>query len=81
MAIQNRITSHRSYYITRTKETIRLILENAHQKYASRYYQLKVRNGAEGSYLARLKIIETLKGWLSGVVEQAVEHLYIRYHK
>lgn len=47
--MQNRITSHRSYYITRTKEAIRLILENAHQKYASRYYQLNVRNGTEGS--------------------------------
>ena len=57
MATQDRITSRRSYYISRTKRDINLILEIATQKYISSYYQLKVKYGAVEKYLAKIRII------------------------
>ncbi len=81
MAIQDRETSRCGCHIPWTKRDIGLILGSAPKEYASRYYQLKVGHDAVGTYLARIKVIETPKCWWCEVAEQTVEHLYTRCHK
>ncbi len=43
-----------------------------------RYFQLKVRHGAVGTFLAKIRVIETPKCWWCRVPEQSVRHLYTR---
>ena len=74
--IQNREASRRGFYIPRTTECISLALGRAPKKYASRYYQLKVGHGAVGTFLVRIRVIETPECWWCGATEQTVEHLY-----
>ena len=78
---EDREISRRGYYIPRIQKGISAILGSAPKKYASRYYQLKVRHGAVGTFLARIGIIETSECWWCGVAEQTVEHLYTRCRK
>ena len=73
--------SRRGYYSPRTKEGISLMLGKSSKKYASRYYQLKVRHGAIGTFLARIGLIETPECWWCGAAEQTVENLYARCRK
>lgn len=79
--IREREISRRGYYIPRRKEGISLVLGNASKKYASRYYQLKVRHGAVGTFLASIGVIETPECWWCGALEQTVENLYARCRK
>ena len=48
------------------------------KKYASRYYQLKVGHGAVGTFLARIKVIESPECWWCKETVQSVGHLYTR---
>ncbi len=56
--IRERETSRRGYYVPRTKEGISLVLGKAPNKYAARFYQLKLGHGAVGTHLARIGVIE-----------------------
>ena len=78
---QDRESSRRGYHIPRTKEGISLILGSAPKKYTSRYYQLKKGQGAVGTFLARIGVIETHGCWWCGAAEQTAEHLYARCRK
>ena len=56
---QERKNSQRGYYLPWKKAGINPTLANAPKKYASWYYQLKVRHGAVGSFLVKIGVIET----------------------
>ena len=76
--IQEREASRCGYYIPWTRGGISPILGNAPKKYASRYYQLKVGHGAVGTFLARIKVIESPECWWCKETVQSVGHLYTR---
>ncbi len=73
-----RETSCRGFYIPWKKNGINPTLGSAPKKDASRFYQLKVGHGAVGTFLARIKVIETPECWWCGTAEQSVEHLYTK---
>lgn len=52
---QNREASSRGYYTPRKRGSISPMLGNAFEKYASRYYQLKVGQGAVRTFLTRIE--------------------------
>ena len=54
------------------------ILGNAPKKYASRYYQLKVGHGAVGTFLIRIRVMETPECWWCKEVLQSVEYLFTK---
>ena len=54
----NREASHCGFYILRTSEGISPALRSASKKYASRYYQLKVGQGAVRTFLVRIGAIK-----------------------
>lgn len=56
--------------------------QTALKKYASRYYHLKVGHGAEGTFLARIGVIEIPeRWWWFGATKQTVDYLYARCRK
>lgn len=69
--------SRHGYYIL-WKGYFNLTLANTPKKYTLQYYQLKIRNGAVESYLAKIKVVETPKYWWCDKTEQTVEYLYIK---
>ena len=75
---QERETSRRGFYVPWTKNGINPTLGSAPKKDAARFYQLKVGHGAVGTFLARIKVIETPECWWCGEAEQSVEHLYAK---
>lgn len=42
-----------------------------------RFYQLKIGHGVVGTFLARIKAMETPECWWCGAQEQTVIHLYM----
>lgn len=78
MKIQGREARRRGLYIPLIKAGIHPVLRNTPKKYASRYYQLNVRDGAVGAYLTRIRVIETSKCSWSKDVLQSVEYLFTK---
>lgn len=76
---QKRETSRRGFYVPWTKNGLNPTLGSAPKKYAARSYQLKVGHGAVGTFLARIRVIETPECcWWCGEAEQSVKHLYTK---
>lgn len=63
MKAQERETSRRGFYIPQAKYGINPTLGKAPKPYAPRYYQLKTRHGAFGTFLARIGALEIPKCW------------------
>lgn len=76
-----REASRRGFYIQRLKADMDELLGSTPNKYASRYFQLKVVHGAIGKFLAKIGVIETPECWWCGEAEQSVDHLYVQYTK
>lgn len=60
---QEREATIRGFYVPLAKSGINPTLGGALKKYAMPYYQLKVGQGAIGTFLARIRVIETPECW------------------
>ena len=78
---EERETRNRSYYVPRLKPGIHPVLGQAPEKYASRFFQLKVGHGVVGVFLERIGAVETAECWWCGQAEQSVVHLYAKCRK
>lgn len=72
---EKKATCH-SHYVWQTKKNVCLALENALKKYASCYYQLKVRYKTVNMFMIKIKVIGTSKHRYCRVAKQTIKHLY-----
>ena len=73
---KERESSRRGHYIPRLKTQIHPLLGWTRKFYASRFYQLKVRHGAMGTFFEQIGAAESATCWWCGEAEQSVMHLY-----
>ena len=73
---QEREATIQGFYVPSAKSSMSLTLGEALKKYAMRYYQLKIRHGAVGTYLVRIGVMETPECWWCRAQQQTVVHLY-----
>ena len=78
---QEREATLQGSYVPIVKGGINAILGKPLKKFAMRFYQLKIGQGAVGTFLARIGRIETPECWWCGAQEQTVFHLYTECRK
>lgn len=69
------------FYIFSLKAKIDPLLAKTKKLYVAQFYQLKIRYGAIGIFLTKIKIVETNKYWQYRNVKQFIMHLYTKYRK
>ena len=73
--------NRRGFYIPSVKSQIHPLLGQARKCYASRFYQLKTGHGAIGTFLKRIRAVESAECWWCGDREQSALHLYTSCQK
>ena len=68
--------NRRGFYIPSVKPQIHPLLGQTKKVYTSRFYQLKIRHGAIGTFLKQIGAVESAKCWWCGNSEQSTLHLY-----
>lgn len=78
---EEREKRNQSYYVLRLKAEIYLVLEQVPKRYASYFFQLKIRYRIIRVFLERIRVIKTVDCCWCKQVEQLVDYLYTKYRK